>query len=52
MAKANRRPVIIGNIEYESILFAANKLGVDSKTIRNRINSKNFPEYRYKDEGR
>tara|TARA_Y100000034_G_scaffold136371_1_gene212454 strand:- start:12651 stop:13211 length:561 start_codon:yes stop_codon:yes gene_type:complete len=39
------KPVTINNITYLCISWAAQALSVSNPTIRNRIRSKNFPEY-------
>lgn len=42
------KPVIIDNVEYQSINKAASSLGIGRKKLKYRICSKNFLNYRYK----
>lgn len=42
--------VCVGDKEYRSLTDTAKELGVVAATILNRIRSKNYPEYKYKDQ--
>lgn len=46
-----QKPVLIDNIEYESVSYAARQLNVCAATIIHRIKSKNkkYNEYFYKE---
>jgi group I intron endonuclease len=46
---SNMRKVIVDDIEYESLSFAARKIGVPISTMKNRLKSPKFDNYRYKD---
>ena len=46
--KANSKPIIIDNIEYNSGSEAARQLNIPKQTISYRLKSKNFPNYYYK----
>jgi group I intron endonuclease len=45
----NMRKVIVDDIEYESLSFAARKIGIPISTMKNRLKSPKFDNYRYKD---
>lgn len=47
IAEANMIPVIIDGVRYESYAIAAKVFGVVGATIRNRVNSPNFPTYNH-----
>jgi group I intron endonuclease len=42
--------VCIGDTEYKSLAYTAQVLGVVPATVLNRIKSKNYPDYKYKDQ--
>jgi group I intron endonuclease len=46
---SNMRKVIVDDIEYESLSFAARKIGIPISTMKNRLKSPKFDNYRYKD---
>jgi group I intron endonuclease len=45
----NMRKVIVDGIEYESLSYAARQIGVPTSTMKNRLKSKKFDNYKYKD---
>lgn len=45
----NMRKVIVDGNEYESLSYAARQIGIPISTMKNRIKSPKFDNYRYKD---
>jgi len=45
----NMRKVIVDGVEYESLSFAAREIGIPTSTMKNRLKSTKFDNYRYKD---
>ncbi len=45
----NMRKVIVDGIEYESLSFAAREIGIPTSTMKNRLKSPKFDNYKYKD---
>lgn len=45
----NMRKVIVDSIEYESLSFAARQAGIPISTMKNRLKSPKFDNYKYKD---
>lgn len=45
----SRRPIVIGGIEYDSIITASIELGINDRSISTRLRSKYFFNYYYKD---
>lgn len=45
----NMRKVIVDGNEYESLSFAARQIGIPISTMKNRLKSPKFDNYRYKD---
>ena len=43
------RKVIVDGIEYESLSYAVRQIGVPTSTMKNRLKSKKFDNYKYKD---
>lgn len=44
----NMRKVIVDGIEYESLSYAARQIGIPISTMKNRLKSPKFDNYRYK----
>jgi len=44
----NMRKVIVDGIEYESLSFAARQVGIPTSTMKNRLKSPKFDNYKYK----
>ena len=44
----NMRKVIVDGIEYESLSYAARQIGIPTSTMKNRLKSPKFDNYRYK----
>jgi hypothetical protein len=42
------RKVIVDGIEYESLSYAARQIGIPTSTMKNRLKSPKFDNYRYK----
>jgi group I intron endonuclease len=45
----NMRKVIVDGIEYESLSEGARQIGIPTSTIKNRLKSPNFKNYKYKE---
>lgn len=45
----NMKKVIVDGVEYESLSFAARQIGMPTSTMKNRLKSPKFDNYRYKD---
>ena len=45
----NMRKVIVDGIEYESLSYAARQVGIPTATMKNRLKSPKFDNYKYKD---
>ena len=45
----NMRKVIVDGIEYESLSHAARQIGIPTSTMKNRLKSTKFDNYKYKD---
>jgi len=45
----NMRKVIVDGIEYESLSYAARQIGIPTSTMKNRLKSPKFDNYKYKD---
>jgi group I intron endonuclease len=45
----NMRKVIVYGIEYESLSYAARQIGIPISTMKNRLKSPKFDNYKYKD---
>jgi len=45
----NMKKVIVNGVEYESLSFAARQIGIPISTMKNRLKSPKFDNYRYKD---
>jgi hypothetical protein len=45
----NMRKVIVDGIEYESLSYAARQVGIPTSTMKNRLKSPKFDNYKYKD---
>jgi hypothetical protein len=45
----NMRKVIVDDIEYESLSYAARQIGIPTSTMKNRLKSPKFDNYKYKD---
>ena len=45
----NMRKVIVDGVEYESLSLAARQIGIPTSTMKNRLKSPKFDNYRYKD---
>jgi hypothetical protein len=44
----NMRKVIVDGVEYESLSYAARQIGIPISTIKGRLKSPKFDNYRYK----
>lgn len=45
----NMKKVIVDGVEYESLSFAARQIGIPISTMKNRLKSPKFDNYKYKD---
>jgi hypothetical protein len=45
----NMRRVIVDGVEYESLSYAARQIGIPTSTMKNRLKSPKFDNYKYKD---
>lgn len=45
----NMRKVVVDGVEYESLSFAARQIGIPTSTMKNRLKSTKFGNYKYKD---
>jgi group I intron endonuclease len=45
----NMRKVIVDGVEYESLSYAARQVGIPTSTMKNRLKSPKFDNYKYKD---
>lgn len=45
----NMRKIIVEGTEYESLSEGARKIGIPTSTIKNRLKSPKFDNYKYKD---
>ena len=43
------RKVIVDGIEYESLSYGARQIGIPISTMKNRLKSPKFDNYKYKD---
>ncbi len=46
----NMRRVIVYGVEYESLSFAARQIGIPISTMKNRLKSSKFDNYKYKNQ--
>jgi hypothetical protein len=46
---SNMRKVIVDSIEYESLSYGARQIGIPISTMKNRLKSPKFDNYKYKD---
>lgn len=44
----NMKKVIVDGVEYESLSFAARQIGIPASTMKNRLKSPKFDNYKYK----
>jgi group I intron endonuclease len=45
----NMRRVIVDGVEYESLSYSARQIGIPTSTMKNRLKSPKFDNYKYKD---